>query len=62
LEKTLAPARLKPAGDDHMKTFQGAFHLNDDASTWYDYAKLAKNLAEIRDEALTMLKEKPARK
>jgi hypothetical protein len=45
-----------------MKTFQGAFHLNDEASTWYDYARLAKDLATTRDEAVTMRKEKPARK
>ncbi len=45
-----------------MNTFQHAFHLNDEASTWYDYAKLAKDLAGIREEAVTMRKEKPARK
>jgi len=45
-----------------MKTLQGAFHLNKDASTWYDYAKSAKDPATTRDEAVTMRKEKPARK
>jgi hypothetical protein len=32
-----------------MKTFQGAFHLNDDISTWY--VKMKKDLLEIREAA-----------
>jgi mono/diheme cytochrome c family protein len=35
--------------DHRMKTFQGAFHLNYDYSTWYGYAKLKKDLTEIRE-------------
>lgn len=37
--------------DHRMKTFQGAFHNNPDYSTWYGYAKLKKDLAEIQEEA-----------
>lgn len=35
--------------DHRMKTFQGAFHINYDYSTWYGYAKLKKDLVEIRE-------------
>lgn len=28
--------------DHRMKTFQGAFHMNYDYSTWYGYAKMKK--------------------
>jgi len=37
-----------------MKTFQGAFHLNYDYSTWYGYAKLKKDLTEIKELAAEM--------
>ena len=40
--------------DHRMKTFQGAFHLNYDYSTWYGYAKLKKDLVEIRELARKM--------
>jgi hypothetical protein len=35
--------------DHRMKTFQGAFHLNYDYSMWYGYAKMKKDLVEIRE-------------
>ncbi|MBN1905197.1 MAG: cytochrome c3 family protein [Deltaproteobacteria bacterium] len=43
--------------DHRMKTFQGAFHLNYDYSTWYGYAKMKKDLAEIREMAQDMRKK-----
>jgi hydroxylamine dehydrogenase len=44
--------------DHRMKTFQGAFHLNFDYSTWYGYAKMKKDLTEIKELAQTMRTEK----
>jgi len=44
--------------DHRMKTFQGAFHLNYDYSTWYGYAKMKKDLTEIKELAKEMRKEK----
>ncbi len=44
--------------DHRMKTFQGAFHLNYDYSTWYGYAKLKKDLTEIREIANEMRMKK----
>ena len=44
--------------DHRMKTFQGAFHLNYDYSTWYGYAKMKKDLTEIKELAEEMRKEK----
>jgi hypothetical protein len=35
--------------DHRMKTFQGAFHLNPDYTTWYGYAKMKKDLVEIKE-------------
>jgi hydroxylamine dehydrogenase len=35
--------------DHRMKTFQGAFHMNYDYSTWYGYAKMRKDLTEIKE-------------
>ncbi len=46
--------------DHRMKTFQGAFHLNYDYSTWYGYAKLKKDLTEIRESAEKMRRDKKA--
>jgi hypothetical protein len=43
--------------DHRMKTFQGAFHLNYDYSTWYGYAKMKKDLTEIREMAQDMRKK-----
>lgn len=43
--------------DHRMKTFQGAFHLNYDYSTWYGYAKMKKDLTEIRELAKGMRKK-----
>jgi hypothetical protein len=40
--------------DHRMKTFQGAFHINPDYTTWYGYAKMKQDLAEIREIALDM--------
>jgi len=44
--------------DHRMKTFQGAFHLNYDYSTWYGYAKMKKDLVEIKELAAGMRAEK----
>ena len=35
--------------DHRMKTFQGAFHINYDYSTWYGYAKMKQDLLEIKE-------------
>ena len=40
--------------DHRMKTFQGAFHMNYDYSTWYGFAKMKKDLVEIRELAKEM--------
>ncbi len=40
--------------DHRMKTFQGAFHNNPDYTTWYGYAKMRKDLVEIREIAKHM--------
>ncbi|SPD75977.1 conserved exported hypothetical protein [uncultured Desulfobacterium sp.] len=40
--------------DHRMKTFQGAFHLNYDYSTWYGYAKMVEDLTEIKELAHAM--------
>jgi hydroxylamine dehydrogenase len=37
--------------DHRMKTFQGAFHINPDYTTWYGYAKMKQDLAKIREIA-----------
>jgi len=42
--------------DHRMKTFQGAFHINPDYTTWYGYAKLKKDLVEIKELAEKMRK------
>ncbi|MBW1982687.1 MAG: cytochrome C [Deltaproteobacteria bacterium] len=46
--------------DHRMKTFQGAFHLNYDYSTWYGFAKMKKDLVEIRELAKKMRAEHQA--
>ena len=43
--------------DHRMKTFQGAFHMNPDYTTWYGYAKMKKDLTEIREMAEDMKKK-----
>ena len=35
--------------DHRMKTFQGAFHLNPDYTTWYGYAKMKKDITEMKE-------------
>jgi len=40
-----------------MKAFQGGYHMNPDYSTWYGYAKMRKDLAEIREIAAEMRAE-----
>ncbi len=37
--------------DHRMKAFQGTFHMNPDYATWYGYAKMKKDLVEIRELA-----------
>ena len=44
--------------DHRMKTFQAAFHANPDLATWYGYAKMKKDLVEIRELAEQMRSEK----
>ena len=48
--------------DHRMKTFQGAFHLNPDYSTWYGFGKLKKDLTEIKELALEMRDRKAEEK
>lgn len=48
--------------DHRMKTFQGAFHLNSDYSTWYGYGKLKKDLIEIKELAQEMRMKKAGKK
>ncbi|HPF34195.1 MAG TPA: multiheme c-type cytochrome, partial [Candidatus Krumholzibacteria bacterium] len=43
--------------DHRMKAFQGGYHMNPDYSTWYGYAKMRKDLAEIREIAAEMRAE-----
>jgi hydroxylamine dehydrogenase len=40
--------------DHRMKAFQANFHMNPDYATWYGYAKLKKDLTEIRELAAGM--------
>ena len=40
--------------DHRMKAFQAGFHMNPDYSTWYGYAKMKKDLVEIRELAAHM--------
>ena len=44
--------------DYRMKTFQGAFHINADYTTWYGYAKMKQDLAKIREIASKMRADK----
>ena len=37
--------------DHSMKAFQGTFHMNPDYATWYGYAKMKKDVVEIRELA-----------
>ena len=41
--------------DHRMKAFQGTFHMNPDYATWYGYAKMQKDLVEIRELAGHMM-------
>lgn len=43
--------------DHRMKAFQGGFHMNPDYSTWYGFAKMQKDLTEIREMAADMKKK-----
>ena len=43
--------------DHRMKTFQASFHMNPDYATWYGFAKLKKDLVEIREMATRMRAE-----
>ncbi len=43
--------------DNRMKTFQSGFHINPDYATWYGYAKLKKNLVEVKSLAKQMRKK-----
>ncbi len=42
--------------DYRMKTFQAAFHMNPDYTTWYGYAKMKKTLVEMKHLAEQMRK------
>ncbi len=43
--------------DHRMKTFQAAFHNNPDYTTWYGYAKMKKDLVEIKELTAQMRRE-----
>ena len=43
--------------DHRMKTFQAAFHNNPDYTTWYGYAKMKKDLVEIKELAAGMRRD-----
>jgi len=43
--------------DHRMKAFQATFHMNPDYATWYGFAKLKKDLVEIREMAARMRAE-----
>ncbi len=47
--------------DHRMKAFQATFHMNPDYATWYGYAKLKKDLTEIKELAKEM-RERAAHK
>jgi len=40
--------------DHRMKAFQATYHINPDYATWYGYAKLKKDLTEIKELAQQM--------
>ncbi len=40
--------------DHRMKAFQATFHMNPDYATWYGFAKMKKDLVEIRELAADM--------
>ncbi len=40
--------------DHRMKAFQATFHMNPDYATWYGFAKMKKDLVEIREKAKEM--------
>ena len=42
--------------DHRMKAFQAGFHMNPDYATWYGFAKMQKDLVEIREEAASMIR------
>ena len=48
--------------DHRMKTFQAAFHMNYDLTTWYGYAKLKEDLTEITELAQEMRDKKAGKK
>ncbi len=43
--------------DHRMKAFQAGFHMNPDYATWYGFAKMQKDLVEIREMAADMKKK-----
>lgn len=40
--------------DHRMKAFQATYHMNPDYATWYGYAKMRKDLTEIKELAANM--------
>ena len=48
--------------DHRMKTFQAAFHMNYDLSTWYGYAKLKEDLTEIKELSKDMRDRKTGKR
>lgn len=40
--------------DHRMKAFQATYHMNPDFATWYGYAKMKKDLTEIKELAANM--------
>ena len=43
--------------DYRMKTYQAAFHIMPDYTTWYGYAKMKETLVEMKKEAERMRRE-----
>ena len=47
--------------DHRMKAFQATYHINPDYATWYGYAKMKKDLVEIRELDHAMRAGHPAK-
>lgn len=44
--------------EHRMRTFQGTFHGNPDYALWYGWSEMVRDLAEIKELAHQMRKEK----
>ena len=43
--------------EHRMRAFQGAFHANPDYANWYGWSEMARDLVEIKAEAVTLRRE-----